>query len=297
MKAIIVIPARMQSTRLPGKVLEYLYGDSILFHLIWRLQRVARVVVATTRHPDDNAIAAVADLLGARCVRGPDDDLLDLHSLAMNAADADIALLAGADDPLLDPALFRLVLDRLAIGDVAYARTQGWPLGLNVWGWTRDALAAAQRNAKERDERIHVVPYWERRPVTFPRAVVARHTDLYDRFRVTVDNPSDLAMVRALWPLLPQPFGAEDVIRTLEAHPEIAAMNRDGLQGTAARDAIYDLTPLEGPLATLREHIAVQRRAAQARAIEEPDHHEFFEGMAAQALSVDQWIDYQRVRA
>jgi len=287
---IITIPARMQSSRLPGKVLADLDGQSILYRLICRLRPYAHVVVATTRNPDDDLIAHVAEVSGAQVVRGPDDDLLDLHSLAMDAADADYALMAGADDPLLDPALFRLVLDRLMVGDVEYVKTQGWPLGLNVWGWTRDALRQAQANATERADRIHVVPYWERRPLTFPKAVIPRAVDVYNRFRVTVDNPSDLAMIRALWPLLPQTFGAEDVIRTLEANPEIATMNRDGLQGTAARDAIYSIEPIEGPLAKVRQHLAVQRRAALAAIAEDPDNAQFFEGMAAAALSVDQWI-------
>ena len=58
MAAIIVIPARMQATRLPGKPLADIHGEPMIVH-VWRRAmqaKVGRVVVATD---SDEIIAAI----------------------------------------------------------------------------------------------------------------------------------------------------------------------------------------------------------------------------------------------
>ena len=157
MKPIIVIPARMTSSRFPGKVLADLGGHPVLKRLIRRLSVVAPVVVATTASDDDWPIVELAVSEGVQVVRGSEDDLIERHLQAMYEAGADVACLAGADDPLLDPGLFALAIVRMSVGDVDYVRTAGWPLGLNVWAWTKGALELANEYAVAADEREHDV--------------------------------------------------------------------------------------------------------------------------------------------
>ncbi len=131
MSAVITIPARMTSTRLPGKVLADLgNGKTALGFLIDRLSVVdAEICVVTGGESSDDPIVDEAREHGARVVRGVHGDMIAQHWRVAEATNADIYLMAGADDPLLDPALFRLLIDRMALGDVHYARTTGWPLG------------------------------------------------------------------------------------------------------------------------------------------------------------------------
>jgi spore coat polysaccharide biosynthesis protein SpsF len=301
-KAIISIAARMASTRLPGKVMAEVGGKPILQHLVERLSR-SRAEVVIANNGGDPEILDLADRLGVYCFHA-DLDVMDIHRLAAVWSHADFILLAGADDPFLDPALFDLVLDRLERGDVQYVKTQGWPLGMNVWGWTRAAMEDGHRLATAPDERQHVVPFWERRPLTYPAAVIRRDgPDLYDHYRLTVDNPSDLTLTQYLYGVIgATSIEAERVIRYLALHPSVVAINVDGLRGTAARDAIYDVTPVENvmegltrhPLSKhldeIREHIAVERRAALAAI---PEQGGFAEGRAAALLSVEQWLRYR----
>ncbi len=65
-RAIVVIPARMASTRLPGKPMADIHGHPMIIH-VWRRAveaNIGRVVVAT----DNLAIAAVIDLAGGEAV-------------------------------------------------------------------------------------------------------------------------------------------------------------------------------------------------------------------------------------
>ncbi len=51
MRKLIIVQARMTSTRLPGKVMKVVCGKPLLEHLIDRLKRVKyadRIVIATT---------------------------------------------------------------------------------------------------------------------------------------------------------------------------------------------------------------------------------------------------------
>ena len=61
MKTVIIVQARLTSTRLPGKVLLPLAGAPMLTRLIERLRRVKladAIVIATTTNTTDDPIAA-----------------------------------------------------------------------------------------------------------------------------------------------------------------------------------------------------------------------------------------------
>src|SRR5437016_267543 len=63
---LIVIPARMASSRLPGKPLADIAGEAMIVHVMRRAQeaRLGEVVVAT----DSEAIAACVEKAGGRAV-------------------------------------------------------------------------------------------------------------------------------------------------------------------------------------------------------------------------------------
>src|SRR5665213_2785422 len=169
----------MASTRCPGKVMAPIMGRPLLAYLVERLgrNRYAKVVVATTAEPEDDVIANLARSMGAQCVRGPVDNLIERHAMAMWITNADIVCLAGADDPLLDPAVFDKMIERLRDqrgGKMEYVKTTGWPLGMNAWAWTKQAMIDADLESTAKDEREHVIPFWERRPDRYPMAVLER---------------------------------------------------------------------------------------------------------------------------
>ena len=59
MKTVIIVQARMTSTRLPGKVLMDLAGRPMLAQQLRRLQQcrgVDEIVIATTTNPTDDPV-------------------------------------------------------------------------------------------------------------------------------------------------------------------------------------------------------------------------------------------------
>lgn len=110
---LILIPARMASTRLPGKPLADIAGDPMILHVVRRAREAAigRAVVAT----DSPKIAEVVASFGAEVVMTRSDHQSGSDRIQEAAALIDpnnvhpIAVSLQGDLPLVSPALIRQV--------------------------------------------------------------------------------------------------------------------------------------------------------------------------------------------
>lgn len=224
MRAVGIIQARMGSDRLPGKVLRPMAGAPMLQHLIARAgrsQRLAELVVATSDHPRDDAIAALCRQTGTTVYRGSETDVLARMVAAAEAAQADIVVRLTGDNPLVDGALVDALLDRFLpqVPPLVYAQTvdgSGFPFGLCVEAVTLWALHAASTSDDPLD-REHVTRFVRGRPEVFPSLVLESPRPLAEA-SVTVDTEEDFARVATLFEELrrhdPQ-FTYRDVIDAL----------------------------------------------------------------------------------
>jgi 3-deoxy-manno-octulosonate cytidylyltransferase (CMP-KDO synthetase) len=172
----IGIPARMASTRFPGKPLALLHGQPMIAHVVNRAiqANVGPVVVAT----DDQRIADVALDAGARVFMSQHHHASGSDRLAEAFAhvDADIIINVQGDEPLIDPAAIRAVIRPFADDKHLVMATLAHPL--------------------QRDEDLHdpnVVKvvcnargramYFSRAPIPFPRQTANhqawQHVGLY----------------------------------------------------------------------------------------------------------------------
>jgi 3-deoxy-manno-octulosonate cytidylyltransferase (CMP-KDO synthetase) len=115
--AIIVIPARLASKRLPGKPLAELHGAPMIVHVLRRAQAAAigEVVVATDSEP----VAAAVEKAGGRAVMTRSDHISgsDRISEALDAIDPerriDLIVNLQGDLPTISPADIRIALKPL----------------------------------------------------------------------------------------------------------------------------------------------------------------------------------------
>lgn len=232
MRVVAIVQARMGSSRLPGKVLADLCGDTMLARVVARLRAAARVddvVIATSVAPADAAVAREAARLGAACFRGPEADVLARYAGAARAARADAIVRVTADCPLLDPGVVDAVIAALRSGADYASNTiqRTFPRGLDAEALHRGALEEIARRATSPAAREHVTAYVMEDPDRFRiRQVLAARDDSDLRF--TVDTPEDLALVRALCSLLGlggriRPYG--DLVAAVRARPELLAIN------------------------------------------------------------------------
>lgn len=230
-----IIQARMGSTRLPGKVLADVQGRSLIAHVVERCAAakcLQRVVIATTGQPEDDRLAAhVRDTLGVDVFRGSTDDVLDrFYQCALHYA-PDIVVRITADDPLKDPEIIdravAILREDAGADYCSNAIRPTFPEGLDIEAFRFPALAAAAAEARLPSEREHVTPFIWSRPQRF-RIRNFEHEEDLSAWRLTVDKPADLDLMRAIFAALGtknNKFSYRAVIDLLKRRPELRDIN------------------------------------------------------------------------
>lgn len=230
---VAIAQARMSSTRLPGKVLMELNGMPVVDHVLRRIaacELVDAVWVATTVDPSDDVLADHLDGMGVNYVRGSLDDVLDRYAQAAEAAEAHNVVRITCDCPLLDPAVVDRVIEAFfEQPEVDYCSNglrRTYPIGMDAEVFSREALLAGHREASLPSEREHVTPFLYQHPERFRlRNVEAPRWAEWPELRLTLDEPSDFAMMSALLEHVAADAGLNSLIEALKRHPEIVSIN------------------------------------------------------------------------
>lgn len=236
MKRVVIVQARMTSTRLRGKILADLSGRPLLSQEIRRLKASSEtdeIVIATTGNPADDPVVDLARREGVRWFRGDEQDVLGRFAGAARESGADLVVRVTADCPLIDAGELDRVVRRLreGAGEADYAANvirRTFPRGLDAEAMFRDTLDRMHRMARSPKAREHVTWFLNReRPELFCRLSVEDERDNSD-LRWTVDTPEDLELARKIY----QGLGLGDAVRPyrevlahVRAHPEISATN------------------------------------------------------------------------
>ena len=128
----------MGSTRLPGKVLMDLGGQTVLARGVRRLRRaslIQQVVIATTDSPKDDAIVHECNRLGVVYFRGSEEDVLDRYYRTAEATGADAVVRVTSDCPLIDPEISDKVIRAFLERQSDYASNtlqRTYPRGLDT---------------------------------------------------------------------------------------------------------------------------------------------------------------------
>ena len=186
MSVVAVVQARMGSSRLPGKVLEDIAGETMLAHVVARV-RAARtideVVIATSTHPGDDQLVREADRLGAGVFRGSEADVLSRYLGAARQFSASVIVRVTSDCPLLEPSVVDHVVESLR-WDVDYASNthqRTFPRGLDVEALFRETLERIASKATSPQAREHVTAYIVEQPAEFRVRHVVDSVDHSDR--------------------------------------------------------------------------------------------------------------------
>lgn len=235
MKIAAIVQARMNSTRLPGKVLQEVLGKPLLRYQLERVKEsafISDLIVATTVSAADDPIAALCQSLGVNFYRGSESDVLERYYEAALQSCADIVVRLTGDCPLHDPGIIDQViqayLDSPASCDyVSNTLQRTFPRGLDTEVFSIDALIKAHAEAFEESDREHVTPYIYRHPDSFEILQLTNRQD-WSRYRLTVDTPEDFQLIRlileALYPSNPL-FGMEDILQLLDQNKDWSRLN------------------------------------------------------------------------
>lgn len=129
MKAVVVIPARYGSTRLPGKVLLKETGKFLMQH-VWERVREARLIDEVIIATDDERVAEAAQVFAATAVMTSCEHQTGTDRIAEVAAgiDADIIINVQGDEPDIEPGMIDQLVGMLSEAEAPMA-TLAAPIG------------------------------------------------------------------------------------------------------------------------------------------------------------------------
>jgi spore coat polysaccharide biosynthesis protein SpsF len=232
MKTIVVIQARMGSSRLPGKVLLSLGETCVLDYVVTRCKRifgVSEVIVATSTLFDDNKIAEWCKANHVQCYRGSEEDVLSRYYECALLYRPDYIIRVTSDCPFVDYQLAGEVVESMKSNAADIAILQGnLPRGLAVEMVSFTALEKIYKVGNEPRHREHVTYYAYEYPEQFSRLFVQVPDYLqYPQLRITLDTAEDYTLCMKVADAFPgqKDFVSGDVVLYLLDHPDIALLN------------------------------------------------------------------------
>ncbi len=233
-RTVASIEARMNSTRLPGKMMMMLDGTPAIAHLVSRMQQckyLDGLVIATTDNPADDAIAAWAAENQVQCLRGSEEDVLARVLAAQESMKADVVVELCGDTPFLDPAIVNLAISAWHASGCDFlttARDRQLPDGQDVEIFSMDALQAIAERCTDAEAREHVsAPFyredhWQVQDFRAPGKW--KRPDL----RLVLDTAADanfLGTLAAATGVRHGPlFGLDAILETYDASDELQAL-------------------------------------------------------------------------
>lgn len=230
-KCVVVVQARLSSKRLPKKILAKI-GDRTMLEQIVRRCKAARTV--------DNVVVAcpvgddqeIFETTGIMPIPGSEDDLVNRLTSAAKVTDpkATHMVRITGDCPLVCPRMIEHLSWNAMHSEakiVANWRKRTFPDGLDVDCWDMDWLE--KQEIKDREYFAQELVMGKGDDIVMS---IENPTNLSLAYRLTVDYPEDLEMVRKVYEAMGnEVWDSQHVISYLESRPSIRKMNQKRIDG------------------------------------------------------------------
>jgi spore coat polysaccharide biosynthesis protein SpsF len=234
---VVIIQARLGSSRLPGKVLKDIFGKPQLLRLCERIagaKKVDKLVVATTDLAIDDPIDIFCRQHNIACSRGSEWDVLDRYIKAadlLQLNDRDTIIRITADCPLHSAEVIDFAIENFNDHKLDYFSNSFAPHyedGCDTEVFGLGVLREAWGEATLLSQREHVTPFVK----DSGRFLCGyKKFDERYRFKLSVDTPEDFETVEGIFRhFSPRTdFTVREIIDLLETHPEMLEANRNSV--------------------------------------------------------------------
>ena len=203
MKAVVGIQARINSKRLPGKVLFKLGDKTIIERIYNTAAAVAETYVLTGSLGENHSLVEYCQEKKIPLFIGDDDNVLSRFSCLQKKTRAKIIVRLTGDNPLVQSSAIEGVINSLMANRqmdyVSNCVFQDVPMGLNVEAMTSVALQKIQRNPDHNDCE-HVTAKFKIRSTEYNvqhlHALANQH---WPSLRLTIDEEADFLFLTSLY--------------------------------------------------------------------------------------------------
>lgn len=234
MRTVAIIQARMNATRLPGKVLKPILEKPLLYYVIERVKKFKEIddfLVATSINSLDDEVEKFVKSIGIKIFRGNEDDVLDRVIKAAKEHKADIIVRITGDCPFIDPDIADEVIKFYKNNHQHYdyvnnVSTRSFPRGMDTEVISTNLLEHVETLTRnDAYAREHITWHIFQHPEKFTHAVItAKRPHNRPDIRLVVDTPEDLEFItkilEAIYPKNPD-FRLSDVLEFLDKNPHL----------------------------------------------------------------------------
>lgn len=233
---LIIVQARMTSTRLPGKVLLPLCGKPVLQVMLERLQTYKQnIIIATTNDGTQKPITDLCGKLKVRYFEGSPENVLErfyLCARSVGVSEERVIVRLTSDCPLMDARLIHCMYEAFREEKYDYfsnVTERTFPRGLDVEMFRFGALEIAYEKAMSDFEKEHVTPYfYKTHPEEFKIGNFCNEED-HSSFRLTLDVAEDYEVFQNIYSHFGcrVDFSYEEMIEALMVKPELTRANQE----------------------------------------------------------------------
>lgn len=223
---LAIVQARMDSSRLPGKVLREVAGKPILQYLLESLQRARRlagVVVATSTSPGDMPIVELCERLGIDVFRGDPTNVAGRFLGIIEARSVEAFVRICGDSPLLDPRLIDCAVGRFEMSDcdmVTNLRPRSYPRGQSVEVIKSQAFRDAYRSMTHPEHFEHVTRWFYEHEEQVKIVNFSAERD-WSNIHLAVDTAEDLRTIARIVMKLKRPHWQYELSEIIEIYKSI----------------------------------------------------------------------------
>lgn len=240
MTNLIIIQARMDSSRLPGKILMQLEGKSILEHVVNSLKfskLCNKIIVATTINETDDSIETLCNELNVYCFRGSSDDVLNRYYECAKLYQGDLIVRITCDNPLIDPTLVDEAIKICKEKNCDYVSNmihQTYPIGYLVEVLKFDILKQNNDEIHDALTREHVTHDIRTNIMMYKiKEFFAPENLQRPNWRLTVDYENDYELMKKIFKnlyKLNSYISYSDVVTFLDNNPELLKINENEIK-------------------------------------------------------------------
>ena len=230
-KITAIIQARINSSRFPNKVLQKINKKTMLEVIHERLKRsklINDIVFAIPNSENEKNLKKFLKTKNFKYFTGSNENLLDRYYKCAKKNQTDIIIRITSDCPLVDAEIIDDMLIKFKKNKLDLITNNSpatFPDGLDVAIFNFKTLHFSWKNAKEKYEKEHVVPFMLKN-INFKKMNIINSKDL-SSMRWTVDIPEDLVVIKNIYKRFNNNFFSwKEAVKFVKKYPKDFELNK-----------------------------------------------------------------------
>lgn len=244
MRNLLILQARLGSSRLPGKVLKKIKGKPLIMYQIERIQQSKLLddfIVAIPECKDDDELNQFLIENDVKVSRGNLNDVFSRFNNVIEKSNADVIIRSTADCPLFMPEILDQMLERFYISKCDYMSNSiepSFPDGLDIEIFTKLAFSCLLQSELSDLQREHVTLAFYDGTHDFNICNFTNENDLSSQ-RWTVDYIEDFEFVDKIYQKFSTKTSMKELVDFLESNPSFTNSRTHEYRNIALR-GVFD---------------------------------------------------------